>query len=209
MIQIKIENKTNSKNLGQDNFILPNNNNNKNKKIIYDYLALEISDKDNEILKKPTILDTINILKDLIEKILNSNIDYVINRETVSSNSAKNEIKLILRGGDIKDVLDDHYEHTSHLNKKTRSDNLIEAGNSIIKEIMKMNNTRMSSPRTVMSGETNGGFNKSKINKQDSIKKMKLKQEKEMNKLKLKQKNELLKLKNKQKIKIKKQKKHK
>ena len=118
MIQIKIKNKTNSKkNLGQDNFILPNNNNNKNKKIIYDYLALEISDKDNEILKKPTILDTINILKDLIEKILNSNIDYVINRETVSSNSAKNEIKLILRGGDIKDVLDDHYEHASHLNE--------------------------------------------------------------------------------------------
>ena len=86
---------------------------------------------------------------------------------------------------------------------KTRSDNLIEAGNSIIKEIMKMNNTRMSSPRTVMSGETNGGFNKSKINKQDSIKKMKLKQEKEMNKLKLKQKNELLKLKNKQKKELK------
>lgn len=170
------------KELSEDKFLLV-----KNDKTIYDYLVLEMHKDTNEILKRPTVLDTISILKDLFQKL-----------------KKKKEYKELLESGDIKQALDNYYENVLKLDKITRIDNLTKAGESIIEKIKtKLKEIKPNSPRTVMTEAPNGGFNKSKINKQDSIKKMKLKQEKEMNKLKLKQKNELLKLKNKQKKELK------
>ena len=169
------------KNLKEYKFLLVKNN-----ITIYDYLVLEMHKEDNEILKKPTVLDTISILKDLSQKL-----------------NQKNEYKELLESGDIKQALDNYYENKLKLDKEIRINNLVNAGNQIIKNLQEELNRRPNSPRNVSHVHTTGGVNKSKINKQDSIKKMKLKQQKEMNKLKLKQKNELLKLKNKQKKELK------
>ena len=169
------------KELSGDKFLLVEND-----KTIYDYLVLEMHKENNEILKRPTVLDTISILKDLSQKL-----------------NKKNEYKKLLESGDIKQALDNYYENELKLNKKTRIDNLVKAGENIINKLQEELNRRPNSPRNVSHVHTTGGVNKSKINKQDSIKKMKLKQQKEMNKLKLKQKNELLKLKNKQKKELK------
>ncbi len=174
------------KNLKEYKFLLVKNNL-KNNITIYDYLVLEMHKEDNEILKKPTVLDTISILKDLSQKL-----------------NKKKEYKELLESGDIKQALDNYYENVLKLDKEIRINNLVNAGNQIIKNLQEnLKNIKLNSPRNVSHVHTTGGVNKSKINKQDSIKKMKLKQQKEMNKLKLKQKNELLKLKNKQKKELK------
>lgn len=170
------------KNLSKHKFLLVEND-----KTIYDYLVLEMHKEDNEILKRPTVLDTISILNDLFQKL-----------------NKKNEYKKLLESGDIKQALDNYYENKLKLDKEIRINNLVNAGNQIIKNLQEnLKNIKLNSPRNVSHVHTTGGVNKSKINKQDSIKKMKLKQQKEMNKLKLKQKNELLKLKNKQKKELK------
>lgn len=191
----KMIKKTVLEELSKDKFLLV-----KNDKTIYDYLVLEMHEKGNEILKRPTVLDTISILKELSDKLLkNSNLG--LNNE--EQQQSPNDLILLLETGEIKEALDDYYQEVLHKNKKTRINNLVKAGDNIMKEIEeKLKEIKPNSPRVVSEVHT-GGVNKSKINKQDSIKKMKLKQQKEMNKLKLKQKNELLKLKNKQKKELK------